>query len=179
MNNGSSAFTPAGVEAVTVSFGECFQRSEQFDAIFKEGMALVERTAHYLDGEGRAAAKKLKPPVSLTYATESMRLTTRLLELASWLLIRRSLKQGDITAEEAARKRARIKLTTPARTGHIKYFDELPQGLRDLIGESNLLNDRIIQLDRAMSQDAETETAPSNPVANQLQMLQSAFAAAK
>lgn len=176
MNNGSNAVTPGSSEAVTVSFGECFQRSEQFDAIFKEGMALVERTAHYLDGEGRAAAKKLKPPVSLTYATESMRLTTRLLELASWLLIRRSLKQGEISADEAQRKRTRIRLNTPTRVSHVKHFDELPDGLRGLIEESVQLNERIIQLDRAMSADTQLpEAAVSNPVANQLAMLQSAF----
>ena len=32
---------------------------------------------------------------ALAYATESMRLTTRLLELASWLMVRRALKEGD------------------------------------------------------------------------------------
>ena len=39
--------------------------------------------------------------VSIAYATESTRLTTRLLDLASWLLIQRSLKEGEITLDEA------------------------------------------------------------------------------
>lgn len=60
-------------------------------------MLLVETTAAYLDGPGRREAKLLKPPVSVLYATESMRLTTRLLDLASWLLVRRALKEGEIT----------------------------------------------------------------------------------
>lgn len=68
-------------------------------------MALVERTAAYLDGPGRREAKALAGSVSVLYATESMRLTTRLLDLASWLLIRRSLKEGEISEEEAAKKR--------------------------------------------------------------------------
>ena len=80
--------------ATTVSFGERFQSSEQFDHIFKEGMALVERTASYLDGPGRREAKTLTGGVGVLYATESMRLTTRLLDLASWLLIRRALREG-------------------------------------------------------------------------------------
>ena len=37
---------------MTVSFGKRFAASDQFDAIFKEGMGLVERTASYLDGQG-------------------------------------------------------------------------------------------------------------------------------
>ena len=59
-------------------------------------MALVEETAAYLDGQGRRESKKLNGTASVTYATESMRLTTRLLELASWLLIRRAVRDGDI-----------------------------------------------------------------------------------
>jgi len=176
----STSTGPVGPNSVTVSFGERFQASEQFDAIFKEGMALVERTAAYLDGEGRAEAKRLGPPTSMVYATESMRLTTRLLELASWLLIRRSLKEGDITPAEAQRKRERIKLKTLGRPAHIRCFDDLPESLRELIVHSFSLQDRIIQLDRAMtqntqaSQEAAAEASP-NPVAAQMSMLQQAF----
>src|ERR1700675_4451465 len=80
-------------DAVTVSFGAKFARSDQFRNVFREGMALVEAAATYLDGEGRKEARKLRPPHSLAYATESMRLTTRLMQLASWLLIRRAVSE--------------------------------------------------------------------------------------
>ena len=82
---------------VTVSFGAKFARSDQFKTVFREGMALVEAAATYLDGDGRKEARKLRPPHSLAYATESMRLTTRLMQLASWLLIRRAVSEGELT----------------------------------------------------------------------------------
>ena len=88
---------------VTISFGEHFAASDQFDAIFREGMALVERAATYLDGPGRKEARALRGPAAMLYATESMRLTTRLLELASWLMIRRAHKEGEITLRKCAR----------------------------------------------------------------------------
>ncbi len=165
---------------VTISFGEHFQASEQFDAVFKEGMGLVERTAAYLDGEGRGEAKKLKPPLTMVYATESMRLTTRLLEMASWLLIRRAFKEGEITAEEAQKKRARLKLKSLGRPSHVRNFDELPTGLRQLIERSFSLQDRIIQLDKAITlnganADSEDVVPAVNPVIAQMSMLQSAF----
>ena len=99
-----------------------------------------------------AARKRalLRGPVSVLYATESMRLTTRLLELASWLMIRRALKAGEISAEEAQVKRERVRLRAPGRPSHVKGFTELPEGLRALIEASFALNDRIVQLDRAM-----------------------------
>ena len=165
--------------ATTVSFGERFQSSEQFDHIFKEGMALVERTASYLDGPGRREAKTLTGGVGVLYATESMRLTTRLLDLASWLLIRRALREGEITDEEAQKKRRRVKLQAFGRPSHVDGYSELPQGLKDLIEESFALHDRICQLDRAMSRpeaaDAGSESVP-NPVAQQVGMLERAFA---
>lgn len=177
MSNGSHVESLLDHQAVTVSFGERFQASGQFDRVFSEGMGLVERAAAYLDGEGRQESKGLPGPVTVLYATESMRLTTRLLELASWLLIRRALKEGEITPEEAETKRARVKLQTLGRPTHTRGFAELPQGLRDLIEASFMLHDRIVQLDRAMLSPAgdEKRAETLNPVANQIDALEQAF----
>lgn len=160
----------------TVSFGDRFQSSEQFDLVFKEGMALVERTAGYLDGAGRRESKGLSSSVTVLYATESMRLTTRLLDIASWLLIRRSLKANEITAEEALRRRQKLKLYSLGRPSHVQGFADLPRGLRALIEQSFALNDRIVRLDRAMTGTEAEAGDHSNPVARQIALLQEAFA---
>ena len=164
--------------AAPVSFGDRFQSSEQFDHIFKAGMALVERAANYLDGQGRKEAKTLASGVAILYATESMRLTTRLLDLASWLLIRRALREGEIDEQEAQKKRRRVKLQAFGRPGHVSGYAELPQGLRTLIEESFALHDRICQLDRALSMTREPSNAEpqANPVAQQLGLIERAFA---
>ncbi len=175
MGNGSGKYGRNDTRCVTVSFGERFAASDQFDGVFKQGMALVERTAAYLDGDGRRDAKALKAPLNVVYATESMRLTTRLLELASWLLIRRGLKEGDLTVVEAAKKRERVKLRPFGRPSHIRDFDALPEGLRTLIQESFVLNDRVTQIDRSIEQPIDAVAA--NPVAAQLTALQTAFGA--
>jgi regulator of CtrA degradation len=175
MSTKSDSQAPAAT-GTTVSFGAHFAASDQFDAIFKEGMGLVERTAAYLDGTGRKEARALKGPVAVLYATESMRLTTRLLELASWLMIRRALKEGEITAEEARIKRERVKLRGPGRPAHIRGFTELPQGLRELIDLSYALSDRIFQLDRAMEVVPDRVPVAENPVGAQVSLLEEAFA---
>ena len=163
------------VKGTTVSFGEHFAASDQFDAIFKEGMGLVERTAAYLDGPGRKEARALRGPIAVLYATESMCLTTRLLELASWLMIRRALKEGEITTEEARAKRERVKLRGPARTSHVKGFADLALGLRQLIDASYALSDRIFQLDRAIAVVVDQALATDNPVGAQVTRLEEAF----
>ena len=58
------------------------------------------RAASATDGPGRQESKKLSRNGALAYATESMRLTTRLMQLASWLLLHRAVKEGEETRPE-------------------------------------------------------------------------------
>jgi regulator of CtrA degradation len=178
MSNGSRVGSSISPSNVTVSFGEHYQASEQFDLVFKQGMALVERTASYLEGPGRAEAKRLPAPANVLYASESMRLTTRLLDLASWLLIRRALKEGEISETEAQKKRSSVSLHGPAKQSHVQGYDTLPQGMRDLVTESYALYDRIIRLDRALNlklEEVATEPVLTNPVGAQMDRIRLAF----
>jgi regulator of CtrA degradation len=178
MSNSSRVESALAPHSVTVSFGERFQASEQFDQVFKEGMALVERTAAYLEGPGRVEAKALKPPANVLYATESMRLTTRLLDLASWLLIRRAIKEGEMSEAEAQKKRKNVTLQGTAKASHVQGLSTLPQGLQDLIVESYALNERIVCLDCALSVNVEkvaAERVLANPVGKQMDRLRVAF----
>jgi regulator of CtrA degradation len=178
MSNSSRRESVPAARNVTVSFGERYQASEQFDLVFKEGMALVERAASYLEGPGRTEAKRLAPPANVLYAAESMRLTTRLLDLASWLLIRRAIKEGEMSDAEAEKKRGRVNLASPSRPAHVQGFAQLPEGLQSLVAESYALHDRIVRLDRALNVKVEamaSEPVLSNPVGAQIARLRVAF----
>jgi regulator of CtrA degradation len=162
---------------VTISFAERFASSQQFDHVFREGMALVEATANYLEGQGRRDSKAAGPAASMLYASESMRFTTRLLELASWLVIRRALKAGEIDAEEARVKRRRLRLTAIGRPQHVQGFAQLPEKLKELIEASFALHDRITHLDRALEHpEPVVASVVPNPVAEQVDRLSAAFA---
>src|SRR6202034_3420247 len=75
--------------------------------------APVEETASYLDGSGRQESKKLERGAAMVYASESMRLTTRLMQLASWLLLHRAVKEGEMTLAQASKEKGKVRL--PAR----------------------------------------------------------------
>ena len=92
--------------------------SEAFRSLFKEGMALVEETADYLDGEGRGESRRLTRAGALSYATESMRLTTRLMQLASWLLLQRAVNDGELSNEQARVEKSKVKLGGLATATH-------------------------------------------------------------
>src|SRR6184192_1992901 len=129
-----------------VSFGERLAASQAFADLFRDGMALVEQTAAYLDGPGRQESKKLSRSAALAYATESMRLTTRLMQLASWLLLHRAVKEGEMTLSQANREKTKVKLSA-ADPGPDDMIEKLPQQLRDLITRSMNLQSRVRRLD--------------------------------
>src|SRR6202158_5158005 len=97
------------IEANAVSFSERLANSQVFVVLFRDGMALVEETASYLDGSGRLESKKLERGAALVYATESMRLTTRLMQVASWLLLHWAVKEGEMTLAQANNEKSKIR----------------------------------------------------------------------
>ena len=161
-------------ETALVQFSERLTNSAAFGTLFREGMDLVEETAAYLDGDGRAEAKALERSVSLTYATESMRLTTRLMQLASWLLLHRAVKEGEMTLSQANREKTKVKLSA-AEPGPDEMITRLPEQLRDLIARSMSLQSRVRRLDVTIHSPSADRAPIGNPLVPQLNRLKAAF----
>jgi regulator of CtrA degradation len=161
-------------EVATVSFGERLANSQAFNNLFRDGMALVEETASYLDGPGRQESKQLDRTAALAYATESMRLTTRLMQLASWLLLHRAVKEGEMSLAQANKEKAKVKLT--AVDNDDGNYKVLPERLQNLIDRSRHLHNVIRRLDTTIHARPDTGQSPQeNPVERQLGMLKAAF----
>src|SRR5215510_10584128 len=129
-----------------VSFGERLAASQNFSQLFRNGMRLVEETAAYLDGPGRQESRLLDRAASLSYATESMRLTTRLMQIASWLLLHRAVNEGEMSLAQANKERRKVKLST-GEGGDVDTIALLPETLRELIERSLRLQERVRRLD--------------------------------
>src|SRR5215204_5907443 len=161
-------------EVAPIAFGEKLAGSQAFSLLFREGMSLVEETAAYLDGPGRQESKKLERNAALAYATESMRLTTRLMQLASWLLLHRAVKEGEMTLSQANREKTKVKLTA-ADPGAEDMIEKLPQQLQDLIARSMSLQTRVRRLDSSIHATAAERAPIGNPLVPQLNRLKAAF----
>ena len=161
-------------DGALVQLSERLTNSAAFSNLFREGMDLVEETAAYLDGAGRVEAKALERAISLTYATESMRLTTRLMQLASWLLLHRAVKEGEMTLTQANREKTKVKLSA-AEPGPDDMIAKLPQQLQDLISRSMSLQARVRRLDITIHAPASEHTTIGNPLVPQLNRLKAAF----
>lgn len=155
-----------------------FTKSELFAKTFREGMDMVEEVAAYLDGPGRHDSKRLARDAALTYASQSMRLTTRLMQVASWLLVQRALKEGEMTTVEA--RQDKYRLVAESKTGDDLSFSSLakdaphlPAILLDMLARSESLCERIARLDRSLYGSIAAQTG--NTVADQINRLEAAF----
>ena len=132
-----------------------FIDTAMFDRTFDEGMALVEETARYLDGKGREEARTLPRKAAMLYAGESMRVTTRLMQAASWLLVQRAVRDGDMDRSDALHDRYRLGSREICLGVCAEETDELPVQLQDLLGRSDNLYRRIARLDDVLFGTAE------------------------
>ena len=163
-------------EKQAIAIGPRIVASGGFDLLYREGMGLIEEVAGYLDGGGREESRGLPREVSFAYATESMRLTTRLMQLASWLLLQRAVNEGELTAEGARAEKENVKFSaTPEQRGGPGY-EGLPETLRGFIVRGDRVFERVMQFDK-LERGISTppEAGGQNGIADQLSRLRAAY----
>ncbi|MFC4623664.1 DUF1465 family protein [Daeguia caeni] len=163
-----------------ISLAERIVFSDKFRPLYAEGMAMVEEAARYLDGAGRIESRNLSRVAASLYATESMRLTTRLMQIASWLLLQRAMRNGEMSRQQVTAEKAKVRLDTPSAGQAAPGWSELPQAFVDLVERSLRLEERIRHMDcevRNPQRQLATDRH-GNPVSQQIVLLRTAFGVA-
>ncbi len=172
--NSKKSLSQASHEATHI--GPHLVASGDFIRLYTQGMALIEEVASYLDGEGRNQARGLSREAGFLYATESMRLTTRLMQLASWLLLQRAVQEKEMSAQSARAEKSKVKFSaTPSQRGGPGWSD-LPEQFLDYIAHGDRLFERVVQYD--ILDRGEVPSAPirdDNDIADQMTRLRDAF----
>ena len=160
----------------TIRLAEHLAFSRSFQPLFNEGMALVDETAVYLDGPGRIEAKQLSKPTATLYAAESMRMTTRLMQVASWLLLQRAANQGDMSRAQVEAEKVKVRLEGLGTAKDSPQYADLPESFRSLVERALKLERRIAMLDREIYGELSgIMPEGSNPVGEQINLLRTAF----
>lgn len=150
-----------------------FADGKVFERVFTEGMALVEETASYLDGPGREQSSSLPREASLTYASWSMELSTRLMQAASWLVMQKSVRDGEMRREDAAAPKYRLTRDEPALDATAQADKGLPPRFLELVTRTEALFEQICRLDVALYASVPLKHG-SSPVIRQMKQLQQA-----
>ena len=165
-----------------INLAEKFASSEKFKILFQDGMNLVEECASFLDGDGREQAKSLPRTTAMLYGSESMRLTTRLMQLASWLLLQRAANEGEMTRDQLLEEKKKIKLDNTNPNIDSPGWNELPKEFVQLVARSLALRNRVMTLDTELYGEftsKEPSSARNNPVGQQIDLLSTALGAIK
>ncbi|WMT86326.1 DUF1465 family protein [Pelagibacterium sp. 26DY04] len=160
----------------TVALTPRLLSSGGFDLLYREGMGLIEEVAAYLDGEGRTESKTLSREGSFLYATESMRLTTRLMQLASWLLLQRAVNEGEISPQQALEEKSKVKFSALPEDRGGPGWDEIPERMKHYIEKGDRLFERVVKFDRIeRGEDTPSKPAGENALSSQMDRLKAAF----
>lgn len=162
--------TPGGQSVVS------FANSGMFDRIYNQTMVMVRESANYLELEGVIERQRAPEKLAPIYACESMRLTTRLLQVTAWLLALRALKGGELTAEEYVARNYRLGSREVCLGGPVRGAGLLPPRLIELLALSRQMYERVSRLDQLLFGEP-AQAALENPVNAQLYRLEQAFGA--
>lgn len=134
-----------------------------FSRTYDEALRLVFEAREYFMGPGKMAVRQLSTKGSFCYATESLRITTRLTESMSWLMFQRAVQEGEITQEEVQADRCHLQYqNTCLPDEQTEDLAELPPGLLSLLERSKALYLRINRLDQQSIDAYKTNTQSEN-----------------
>ncbi|MFC7537737.1 DUF1465 family protein [Sphingomonas sp. GCM10030256] len=126
------------------------------DSLYTEAMLLADEARTYFDEAARHERSTLDPFVRVSFACESLRVTTRIMHIVAWLLTQRAVESGEIAPGSERRPERRL--------GHAAESDpnivaNLPPEARRLVTASTDLYARVQRLD----EDSVSEAPASSP----------------
>ncbi|WP_332065759.1 DUF1465 family protein [Bartonella sp. CB189] len=146
-----------------------------FNRLYEETMTLIEETAVYIDTEGKLAARSLSAESSAIYAKEAMYLSTRLMQIASQLLLLRAEREGEMAPEQIKKEIAKVSLHTPTLKLKSAHWEELPEVFRYFVARSLRLEERMHYMNYGKERISSRALDDDNPVGKQIELLKTAF----
>lgn len=140
------------------------------EGLYTEAMVLADEARSYFDQEGQSDREALDPLTRVAFSCESLKVTTRLMHVVAWLLVRKAINAGELSEEEARSPDRRLGRAIDALADDARLHD-LPARARAIIAGSRDLYDRVHRLDLQLG----SETAPESPARALLGRLQRSF----
>jgi regulator of CtrA degradation len=135
------------------------------DSFYTEAMLLADEARSYFDDSGHNDRSHLDPFTRVTFACESLKVTTRIMHIVAWLLTQRAIESGEIQFADYRRPERRL--------GHAQNSDpeivaRLPDAAQRLVSASSDLYARVKRLDEG-SLAAEPAASPARALMGRLE----------
>jgi regulator of CtrA degradation len=120
------------------------------DSFYTEAMLLADEARSYFDDSGRDERSCLDPYLRVSFACESLKVTTRIMHIVAWLLTQRAIESGEIGYRDGRRPERRL---GNAQESDPSVVARLPEKARHLVGASADLYARVKRLDEGNSDE--------------------------
>jgi regulator of CtrA degradation len=114
------------------------------DSFYTEAMLLADEARAYFDDCGRDERQDLDPFLRVSFACESLKVTTRIMHIVAWLLTQRAIESGEIPFPEGRRPERRL---GNAQDSDPELVAKLPEAAQRLVNASIDLYARVKRLD--------------------------------
>ncbi|MEA3042050.1 MAG: regulator of CtrA degradation [Sphingomonadales bacterium] len=134
------------------------------DSLYVEAMVLADEARAYFDSSGRDERLGLDPVLRIGFACESLKVTTRLMQVVAWLMTRRAVAAGDLPAAAVHGAERRL---GDAPDSDEALLPRLPAAAADLVRASRDLYDRVRRIDEGAA--PEPQASPARSLLSRLQ----------
>src|SRR4051812_36529889 len=134
-------------------------------ALYTEAMLLADEARSYFDSAGRDDRDSLDPFARVGFSCESLKVTTRLMQIIAWLLTQRAVESGELSRWQAA---APVRRLGEEPESDDALLPRLPEQARALIEASRDLFARVQRLDE-IGTAAEPVASPARSLLSRLE----------
>jgi regulator of CtrA degradation len=153
-------------------FGPKNSSPQIVERLYEEAVSLADQARAYFGTHAKEDRRQLDPIDRLTYTSESLRISTRLMHVISWLMVRKSVAAGEITEKEALKPKHRLGDRELCKTSNIRDLRRLPPMVSSLSLRSQAIFARAMHMEDHVLQRAEVgEEDLANPVGAMMQRL--------
>ena len=135
------------------------------NSFYTEAMLLADEARSYFDDAGRDERDGLDPFVRVSFACESLKVTTRIMHIVAWLLTQRAIESGEIAFREGRRPERRL---GNAQESDPDLVVRLPETAQRLANASSDLYARVKRLDEGSLAD-EPPQSPARALMGRLE----------
>lgn len=138
------------------------------EQLYTEAMVLADEARAYFDAATAEDRRDLPPSIQVGVACESLKLTTRLMQVIAWLMTQRAIAAGEIAADAAD---VASRQPGEAAESDPEVVARMPPRAQALVAQSLDLYARTLRL----AAGQEREEPAHSPARSLLQRLQRAF----
>ncbi|MFC7049704.1 DUF1465 family protein [Emcibacter nanhaiensis] len=117
---------------------------------YREALQLTVSVADYMEQQ-KGKEFDLQPRLRVVYASESLRMTTCLMQAVSWLLVQKGVAAGELTAEEALEDKYKLNNRDTCLASDEAILENLPDEFRAYLERTQDLYRRVERMEIMLS----------------------------